>query len=565
MTQAAGKLNHRIRLESLQTSQDANGETVETWTHEGDVWANVSPVSGKEFIASAAMQSQIVARVTVRYRADIQATWRILFRNRYYNVEAVLADVVSGLEYLTLPCSLGVSVYPDTVSPNLDDFGPSNPIYIAHRGNANLYPDNTMEAFAASISSGLLAVEPDVQALSDGDMGVMHDLTVDRTTTSTGNVNSFNATGWAGLSVDSNNWFGGNFGNNLKAPFFSQVVSTFKGQCILAPESKAGSVADDIVALSISEGVSKKQLLVQSFDHIEAGNVVTFGYQSMLLATGSGDTWKIAEAINRRIPWLGVDKSATDSVVSQFVSAKPTVVYTVNRRWERDRLLGLGVAGFFSDDANYLKGTSSPSASDNFAAQTWLDGMQHYTDLITVIRRGKFYTPDAWGWDLNGATADFVLQGYMSPIKSDPNCDNFVMDLKVTFTSAFSSDNTRWASVFIANNDRSFGDSATPLSADLIGYHFLMRKTGEIQIYRRTASAVTQLATAFTTGIVPDGTEVGYRITVTPTSLRLDRLNNLGVSVGFVTSSDTTPGCRGGYFHFGRNGLACRFRDVSVT
>lgn len=111
MTQAAGKLNHRVRLESLETSQDANGETVETWTHQGDVWANVSPVSGKEFISSAAMQSQIVARITVRYRSDIQATWRILFRNRYYNIEAVLADVVSGLEYLTLPCSLGVLVY----------------------------------------------------------------------------------------------------------------------------------------------------------------------------------------------------------------------------------------------------------------------------------------------------------------------------------------------------------------------------------------------------------------------------------------------------------------------
>lgn len=108
MTQAAGKLNHRVRLESLQTSQDVSGDTVETWTHEGDVWANVSPVSGKEFIASAATQSKIVARITVRYRADIQATWRILFRGRYYNIEGVLPDVVSGLEYLTLPVSCGV-------------------------------------------------------------------------------------------------------------------------------------------------------------------------------------------------------------------------------------------------------------------------------------------------------------------------------------------------------------------------------------------------------------------------------------------------------------------------
>jgi len=108
MTQAAGKLNHRIRLESLQTTQDSSGETVEEWTFEGDVWAEVAPLSAKEFVASAAKQSPVVARITVRYRSDIQANWRIQFRGRYYNIEGVLPDVVSGLEYMTLPVSYSI-------------------------------------------------------------------------------------------------------------------------------------------------------------------------------------------------------------------------------------------------------------------------------------------------------------------------------------------------------------------------------------------------------------------------------------------------------------------------
>jgi SPP1 family predicted phage head-tail adaptor len=105
MSQAAGKLRHRIRLESLQTEQDSNGDTVEEWTSQGDVWAEVVPSSAREFVASDAMQSRVVARITVRRRDDIQPNWRILWRGQYYNIEGVLPDPVSGREYFTLPVS----------------------------------------------------------------------------------------------------------------------------------------------------------------------------------------------------------------------------------------------------------------------------------------------------------------------------------------------------------------------------------------------------------------------------------------------------------------------------
>lgn len=142
MTQAAGKLNHRISLESLETSQDSAGDTVEDWIPQGDVWAEVAPVSAKEFVSSAAMQSKIVARITIRYRADVQATWRVKFRNRYYNIEGVLTDVVSGLEYMTLPCSQGAIADPP---PNPEPWQESLPalrqFITDHYGEQN--PHNT--------------------------------------------------------------------------------------------------------------------------------------------------------------------------------------------------------------------------------------------------------------------------------------------------------------------------------------------------------------------------------------------------------------------------------------
>lgn len=105
MTQAAGKLNHRIRFNSLQTAQDSNGDPVEQWIDEGEVWAEFVPSSAREFVSSQQMQSKVVGRFTIRRHPRVQANWRISFRGQHYNIEGVLPDPVSGLEYFTLPVS----------------------------------------------------------------------------------------------------------------------------------------------------------------------------------------------------------------------------------------------------------------------------------------------------------------------------------------------------------------------------------------------------------------------------------------------------------------------------
>jgi len=66
------------------------------------------------------------------------------------------------------------------------------PLLIAHRGGADLGAENSVDAYRNSILLGYTAVEAgDVQALADGTLVIMHDATVDRTTTGTGNVNQF--------------------------------------------------------------------------------------------------------------------------------------------------------------------------------------------------------------------------------------------------------------------------------------------------------------------------------------------------------------------------------------
>lgn len=62
------------------------------------------------------------------------------------------------------------------------------PTAFAHRGGAEVAPENTLEAFRAAADLGDVVLELDVQASADGAAVLMHDLTVDRTTDGTGAV-----------------------------------------------------------------------------------------------------------------------------------------------------------------------------------------------------------------------------------------------------------------------------------------------------------------------------------------------------------------------------------------
>lgn len=62
-------------------------------------------------------------------------------------------------------------------------------IYVAaHRGWSAKYPENTMEAFRAAAELGVDQIETDVRVTKDGELVLMHDATVDRTTDGTGLV-----------------------------------------------------------------------------------------------------------------------------------------------------------------------------------------------------------------------------------------------------------------------------------------------------------------------------------------------------------------------------------------
>ena len=65
------------------------------------------------------------------------------------------------------------------------------PLDIAHQGGEDEFPSNTMYAFKRSLQVGADMLELDVGVTKDGQVVVMHDTTVDRTTNGHGTVASY--------------------------------------------------------------------------------------------------------------------------------------------------------------------------------------------------------------------------------------------------------------------------------------------------------------------------------------------------------------------------------------
>ncbi|MDX1494490.1 MAG: glycerophosphodiester phosphodiesterase [Longimicrobiales bacterium] len=63
------------------------------------------------------------------------------------------------------------------------------PVFVAHRGGSGLAPENTLAAFRSAVEDwGVDMLELDVRLTADGEVVVIHDETVDRTTDGTGRV-----------------------------------------------------------------------------------------------------------------------------------------------------------------------------------------------------------------------------------------------------------------------------------------------------------------------------------------------------------------------------------------
>ncbi len=84
-----GDLRHRITIQKHTTAINENGFEVETWEEYKTVWAAVSNLHGREYFAAAAVQAENTVTFTVRFLPDQDATMRINFRGKTYDITAI--------------------------------------------------------------------------------------------------------------------------------------------------------------------------------------------------------------------------------------------------------------------------------------------------------------------------------------------------------------------------------------------------------------------------------------------------------------------------------------------
>lgn len=88
----AGKLRHRVTIQSKTVAPDDYGGPVETWVDVATVPASVEPLQGRELANAQTVNTETTTRITMRYRADLLPSHRITFDGKYYNLHSIVDE-----------------------------------------------------------------------------------------------------------------------------------------------------------------------------------------------------------------------------------------------------------------------------------------------------------------------------------------------------------------------------------------------------------------------------------------------------------------------------------------
>jgi glycerophosphoryl diester phosphodiesterase len=217
---------------------------------------------------------------------------------------------------------------------------------IGHRGAAGYEPENTLLAFQKALELKVDMVELDVQACKTGELMVIHDLKLDRTTNGKGYVCEKTYEELRCLDA----------GKNQKIPTLPEVLDLINRKVKINIEIKGSGIANSLFKL-IQEYVQDKSwswddFLVSSFNHYE---IQEFSQLTPKVKTG---------AIIAGIP-IGYAQCASMLNCYSLHPSKEFInqaliddahqrglkvyVYTLNEPEEIQKIKSLGVDGIFSN------------------------------------------------------------------------------------------------------------------------------------------------------------------------------------------------------------------------
>ena len=232
----------------------------------------------------------------------------------------------------------------------------NTPIIIAHRGDKACAPENTLSAFKQAADKGAAGIEFDVKLTADGQVIVMHDQTVDRTTNGSGDVSKLTLA--AVRDLDAGVQFPGKFPGE-KVPTLEEVFETIGNRLYMNVELTNYHTPNDALVARVVELVRKHGLenlvLFSSFfpwNLRKARLLLPAVPRGLLTLPGLLGYW------GRTFGWRGDVQAlhphftgVTAGLVDRVhVAGKRINIWTVLAETDIKRMIGLGVDGIITAD-----------------------------------------------------------------------------------------------------------------------------------------------------------------------------------------------------------------------
>lgn len=225
------------------------------------------------------------------------------------------------------------------------------PLIIGHRGASADAPENTLAAFGLAAEQGAHGIEFDVRMSADGNVVVMHDATVDRTTAGTGAVARMTTEDLRALDA----------GLGQPVPTLDDVFQTFGPALLYNVELKGcglwGRGLEEAVADRIAAYHLQNQVVVSSFNPLCVRRARSALSQSTMVAL----VWAYGP---RWLSHLGLQAEADHpyhrKVDEAYISwarrqGLRVHVWTVDDPSEAQRLAGLGVQAIVTNQPRTIR------------------------------------------------------------------------------------------------------------------------------------------------------------------------------------------------------------------
>lgn len=231
------------------------------------------------------------------------------------------------------------------------------PIVFAHRGSSLYAPENTLAAFELALKQGADALELDAKLSADGQVVVIHDHTVDRTTNGTGEVR--NLTLDQIRQLDAGSYFDSAF-HDERVPTLDEVFQAVGDRTFINVEltnyaAQLDALPDKVVRLVRRYGLEAR-ILFSSFSALtllRAHSGLPAVPIALLAHPGKGGALA-RSSIASLFPYQALHPEYSD-VTEELVQrvhrqGRRINVYTVNNPAKIASLATLDVDGFFTDD-----------------------------------------------------------------------------------------------------------------------------------------------------------------------------------------------------------------------